>query len=280
MKDFAFQKLVQKKLISPKGCAVITPYHSENVEILKTCYASCRSQGIKLTHIFIADGLPNKDIDQWDIEHLILPKGNTDGGNTPRSIGSIYACNQGYWPIFYLDVDNYYEPWHVVEALKLKAKNPKADVLAMKRQMILKTKDYSFPISEQDSSGKHVDTSCYVFYPSSFRVLPFMGMLPQTFGGIGDQFLLQEIHNQGLSIVSSSYQNITIRPSVIYNAHKYSCAYEHFGITPPTEGMRDLHLLDNELTQAFENLSLKDFQNLTGSKLKKFDPKTVKVTFV
>jgi len=90
--------------------AVITPYCGEPLEVLARCHASVRGQAV---HYMVADGRPSREIDDWDVEHIKLPRAHCDYGVTPRVIGAISAASQGIQAIVFLDADNCIEPTHV-----------------------------------------------------------------------------------------------------------------------------------------------------------------------
>ena len=117
--------------IGPRGAAVITPYFLEPLEVLERCHRSCKNQDgdWPLRHVMVADGHPQAAIDAWDVDHITLPRAHGDNGNSPRCIGAISAINQGYWPILFLDADNWFKPWHLKAVVALHRRHPRADVL-------------------------------------------------------------------------------------------------------------------------------------------------------
>ena len=63
--------------------AVITPITKKISRSLNVATAVC-SQTARVTHIMVADGSSRAVIDQWDGQHLVLPQGHRNCGNTPR----------------------------------------------------------------------------------------------------------------------------------------------------------------------------------------------------
>ena len=221
--------------IGPRGAAVITPYYKESLEVLERCHRSCLNQqgGWPLRHVMVADGHPQAAIEGWDVDHICLPKAHGDNGNTPRCIGAISAINQGYWPILFLDADNWFQPWHLETVVALYKRHPIADVLAMGRECALPDGTPIPGIPEEDLEHRHVDTSCYVFYPSAFRVLPLWGMMPTYLGPVCDRFIREAIANYGLVLAGTHH------PSVVFTAH-YSWAYRAIDRPVPD----DVHDID------------------------------------
>ena len=113
---------------------VITPYKQESLKTLKRCHNSVLSQTIETTHILVADGRGKAVVDQWDAQHLILPRCHNNCGNTPRGLGALMAASQGYEPIFFLDADNWFKPNHVELALAVHQNDPSIDVVSPSAQ--------------------------------------------------------------------------------------------------------------------------------------------------
>ena len=67
-------------------CAVVTPYHTEPLSMLRRAHDSVRSQGVAVTHVLVADGHPREELDSWDAVHLRLPTSHGDNGNTPAPL--------------------------------------------------------------------------------------------------------------------------------------------------------------------------------------------------
>ncbi|WP_115120296.1 glycosyltransferase family A protein [Synechococcus sp. UW105] len=221
--------------MAPRGAAVITPYYEESLAVLERCHRSCQEQegDWPLRHVMVADGHPRPELAGWDVDHITLPKAHADNGNTPRCLGAISAINQGYWPILFLDADNWFRPWHLKTMVSLHHRHPNADVLAMGRQCALPDGTEIPGMADEDYALRHVDTSCYVFYPSGFRVLPLWGMMPPYLGPVCDRFIREAITNHGLVMAGTNV------PSVVFTAH-YSWAYEAVGRPVPD----DVHDID------------------------------------
>lgn len=179
--------------------AVITPYYKEDISILRRCHLSVLDQEVPCRHFMVADGFPNEIVDGWDCEHIILSKSHGDTGNTPRAIGCLSAASQGFEIIFLLDADNWYCPDHVSEGIRLKQDNPSADIGALRRNIVLPD-GTPVPDSPEDENNSHVDTTCYVFFESSFSMLPLWGLIPTFLGPIGDRIIFAGARSRGMNI--------------------------------------------------------------------------------
>jgi hypothetical protein len=215
---------------SQKGAAVITPYYKESIEILERCHFSCIEQegNWMLRHVMVADGHPRKEVEGWDVDHITLPYGHGDNGNTPRCIGAISAINQGYWPILFLDADNWFKPWHLNTVAALKESNPNADVLAMGRECVLPDGTLIPGVPEEDLNHQHIDTSCYVFYPTAFRVLSLWGMMPTYLGPVCDRVIREALKHHNLVVAGTHI------PSVVFTTH-YSWGYQSLNRPIPND---------------------------------------------
>jgi len=183
----------------------------------------------------VADGHPNHRLREWDCDHIVLPESHHDNGNTPRCIGAISAINHGYWPIFFLDADNWLYNNHVSKAITLKQQNPDADVLAMRRDVALPDGTIVPGIPDEDLNQTHIDTSSYVFYPSAFRVLSIWGMMPPYLGPVCDRFIFTAVNFFKLKVVWST------TPTYVFTAN-YSWAYNALKRPAPL----DVHDIDWE----------------------------------
>ena len=226
-------------VVSGRGAAVITPYCSESLAVLQRCHQSCLDQSVPVRHVMVADGEARPEIDGWDCDHLVLPQRHGDNGNTPRCLGAISAINRGYWPVLMLDADNWFEPHHLALALELKRREPKADVLVMGRRVVLPDGSEVPGVPEEDVLRTHADTSCFVFYPRSFRALSLWGMMPPYLGPVCDRFVYTAVQQMGLQLAWCD------QPTVVFTAH-YSWAYRALQREPPA----DVHDVDWDLIKA------------------------------
>ena len=147
--------------------AVVTPYHGEPAEWLRLCHGSVRGQTTACRHIMVADGRPDPLVDSFDADHIVLPDGHANYGDTPRAIGAMSAIGRGFDAIAFLDADNWYKPRHI-ESLIALHRETGAEVCTSGRE--IRRVDGSFltvcPFSDGDL---FVDTSCYLFTRGAFR---------------------------------------------------------------------------------------------------------------
>jgi hypothetical protein len=176
----------------------------------------------------VADGFPNVEVSKWELQHIILPDAHNDVGNTPRSIGSISAMNQGFEAIAYLDADNWFYPNHIDSMVKLQQQSGAAVCTATRT---IHRQDGSALYLDAECDGKQfVDTSCYFFTQQAFRLLPMWAMMPRELSVIGDRVIWELV--KGMSLACAHNRAPTVAYRTQYQGH-YRCA----GETPP-DGMK------------------------------------------
>ena len=226
--------------------AVVTPYCGESARVLSRCHHSVACQTYPARHFFVADGLPDPAVDEFNAEHIILSKSHDDFGNTPRALGALSAINQGFNAVFFLDADNWYLHNHVEEGVKLKFQNSSIDVAASFRRIILPSNVEISP-DQEDLDFCHLDTSCMGFFESAFMLLPFWATMTPELSPIGDRIVYQEMKSRNLKI------EWTKRESVFYSSN-YAHHYQRAGLQVPEDAYRlDLSMLKAFNSQKFLN---------------------------
>ena len=144
----------------------VTPYYKEDPKFLKRCLESVKNQSIACDHILVADGFPQKWIEDAGVRHISLDKSHGDAGNTPRGLGALLAIAEGYDGIGLLDADNWLERNHLEVCLdaanKLEGGIANCDFVIAQRHL-RRIDDESIMLVEE--AVGHVDTSCFFFSP-------------------------------------------------------------------------------------------------------------------
>jgi len=196
--------------------AVITPYYKEDIEVLRQCHQSVINQDVNLTHFFIADGHPNKELNQWDCKHIMLPDSHGDNGNTPRGIGSLLAESEGYDFIAYLDADNWYHPNHLKSLLTLHDETG-GDVMCSFRTFH-RMDGSILPISEEiENSLKHVDTSCLMISKKAFSCLTAWTKMPKALSPACDRIFYKLLKYHRFDMRHTQLRTVAFRSQ--YQAH-------------------------------------------------------------
>lgn len=219
------QAAAEKKL----RVAVITPYYKESLEYLLACRDSVANQdGADITHFFVADGFPQKEVSTWDVQHVILPQPNADYGNTPRGIGSFLAISQGFDFIAYLDADNWYKPGHIKSLISLHLAT-EADVTCSFRSLHTPDGKVLAGLQQFDENRlKHVDTSCYLLHKGAFDLVDVWLKMPKQVAGVGDRIFLMALQRRRLKFAFSKKMTVAYR--TLWEDH-----YRAKGLEPPPE---------------------------------------------
>ncbi len=197
--------------------AVITPYYKENIAVLRQCYESVASLEGKVTHFFIADGFPNKEIDSWNVRHVVLPGAHADNGNTPRGIGSQLADVEGFDFIAYLDADNWFHPGHLDSLLQLH-RDTQADVCCSLRTLHqLNGEEIKGANDPDEDSHRHVDTSCFLLHRNTFKTLSVWLNMPRKLSAICDRVFFAALRQNRFTMAFSERRTVAFRSQ--YNVH-------------------------------------------------------------
>lgn len=198
--------------------AVITPYYRETAAVLQRAHDSvCRQtlaggsagadlvssspekpspeQGapatvtapgnIAVQHVLIADGHPQARVDAWNATHLILPHSHGDNGNTPRHVGCVWARDQGYDAVAFLDADNWYDPEHLAGLLALHH-NTGAPVVSARRRIWSLDGRLLLAEGEPPDGLGHNDTSTLLVTRAAFPLLDLWQSMPKALTPICD----------------------------------------------------------------------------------------------
>jgi len=176
--------------------AVITPYHRESLELLQQCHHSVLVQHEACVHVMVADGEPQQELAAWPVEHIQLPRSHGDIGSTPRLIGAYHAIGLGVEAVTFLDADNWYQPQHVAEMMRIRQQNGAAFVSSSRLLCRLDgTPMGDCPLTNPDH---FVDTNCMLFGREAFHLLDQCVLMPPYAHLIGDRVMLLHVHRAGV----------------------------------------------------------------------------------
>lgn len=171
--------------------AIITAYHQVTPE-LKQCLNSVDEQTYKnIIHIIVGDGcnLPS-DLTK-NVLNLPLPVNIGDIGDTPRSIGVIYAKSLGADAITFLDSDNWIEPNHIDTLVKTLQKNG-SHVVACKRNICHLNGSFMGVCHDSDGIG-FCDTNCVMVTKELFEFASRGWNIPDHLHVIGDRIIWDQL---------------------------------------------------------------------------------------
>ncbi len=207
--------------------AVITPYHTEPLEMLKRAHDSVAKQTYICTHYMVADGHARSEIDSWDVRHIPLPIEHNNNGNTPRAIGSMDAIGDNFEAIAYLDADNWFDPDHIENLMALHEESS-ADVVSSGRVIHAIDGTVLLPNGESGDGERHADTSAFIVFQSGFPVLPIWALMPDELGPNCDRVFYQAALRIGLKHAHSP------KPTMHFTS-RYGVHYRAAGLEVPED---------------------------------------------
>lgn len=205
--------------------AVITPYHEITDELLH-CLKSVKEQDHpNFLHITVGDGcdLP-QHLFHEKLLNIPLPVNIGDYGDSPRSIGVVYAKTMGADAVVFLDSDNWIAANHL-SLLAGTANRHQSDIVACHR--LLCHLDGSVLGLCEDSNGiTFCDTNCVLVRQNLFQILSSAWLIPDELHAIGDRILWDKlIHATDRISISES---ATVFYRTAFEGH-----YRRFNIAPP-----------------------------------------------
>jgi glycosyltransferase involved in cell wall biosynthesis len=219
--------------------AVISPYFNENIDVILECHASVARQTHPCLHVLVADGFPNSAADDWQVDHVKLPRTHGDLGSTPRLIGCYHAIGLGVDAVAFLDADNWYREDHIERLLALH-KETGASFLSSNR-MLCRLDGSVFGPCPNTTADRDIDTNCMMFMRAAFPILAQWCLMPRYAHPIGDQVMLHYVKAAGIKRAHRS------DPSVYYRCGRADVYRRHGEPIPdgikPSAGYRRAHEL-------------------------------------
>jgi len=222
--------------------AVITPYYTETLEVLRQGHDSVLAQDVEadVVHFFVADGFPNPAIERWKCSNIALPAAHRNHGNTPRAVGALLAAAEGYDFISFLDGDNWYYPNHLSSLLRTHEAT-KASVCCSWRTfhrldgtLIRDCRD------DEELAFRHIDTSCYFVHRSAFPLNLVWSQMPNELSPICDRvFYSAALHKLG-DLGFSELATVAFRTD--YHRH-----YKAVNEMPPASGFAKGEKVDSAI---------------------------------
>ncbi len=211
--------------------AVVTPYYREPLEKLLRCHASVVGQTYaNVTHIMVADGYPRPEITDWArCQHIPLPFGHQDSGDTPRIIGCSSAASQQFDAIALLDADNWFEPEHLETLVKVQAESGALIVTSLRRLVRPDTGE-SLGVCTESDGIRFTDTNCYLVTHPAFPLLSAWGLrnkqTAQSIGCLGDRLFWDAVSKS--NVRRAHARRATVNYETAFAAH-----YHALGLSLP-----------------------------------------------
>jgi hypothetical protein len=209
--------------------AVVTPYHSESMEVLKRCHDSVRGQtAADVRHVLVADGNPRELPGSWDVDHHRLPISHGDAGATPRAMGALSAFSLGYDVVMFLDADNWYYSNHA-QVLEEILTESGADAAVATRNIHKPNGEFMYTDNIESNGENMIDTNTWAI---TRKALPYLHSWIVAPGNRlwSDRYFDHAMRASGLRIARSH------APTVAY-ATKWAWHYHHAGLPVPLDSV-------------------------------------------
>jgi glycosyltransferase involved in cell wall biosynthesis len=234
--------------------AIITPYHNPSCPDLKQCIDSVKAQTYgPLMHITIGDGCDlATTISDADVYNIPLPSRINNYGDTPRSIGVVYAFSLGADAVIFLDSDNWFAPNHIESLVECYQKTG-ADVITCRRYLTHLNGDILGVCPESDGEI-FCDTNCLMVTKALAEQASLWWLIPRDMHPIDDRVLWDTLIHSTDNIASTG------KPTVFYRT-AFRFHYEAFNVPAPKnsklgEDIAQLGDAINELQQRAKTRAL------------------------
>lgn len=218
--------------IAPPRVFVVTPYHKESLDKLRRCHESVIQQNVRanITHVMVADGHPRTEIDQWNVEHIRLPREHGDYGNAARAVGALIAQSNGAEFIAFLDADNWYYLDHL-ECMLNAHRHTGAHVMCAWREFYSPT-GQKLPMTElEEESFNHADTSALMLSRPVFDLNRIWSNMPAILSPWGDRIFGAAVRHHNIMRCYTRVRTVAFTTN--YNIH-----YEALGIPAPPDSKK------------------------------------------
>jgi glycosyltransferase involved in cell wall biosynthesis len=194
--------------------AIVTPYYDDPVKWLERCHESVLAQSYPTTHILVADGKPNREVERWHARHIRLPHRHCDFGDTPRTVGAVDAIGSGYDAIGFLDADNWLAEDHVASCLAA-AQEARAGFVSSGRYLC-HLNGRVMGVCDNCNGETFVDTSSMLFLGDGLPLVYEWNKIPWNYHPICDRVMFSKVKSSGVQRAHVA------RPTVYYRVSQPS----------------------------------------------------------
>lgn len=208
--------------------AVITPYHEPDSPYLKDCITSVQAQTYsEVIHVMIGDGctLP-PELVRPNIHNIPLPHRLNNYGDSPRSIGVVYAFSLGVDAVAFLDSDNWYAENHI-ELMVDACRTTQSDVVTSLRH-IAHLNGSILGVCPESDGKMFCDTNCLFVTRKLAEEAGVWWLIPDDMHVIDDRVIWDTL------IHATDRISYTRVPSVFYRS-SFEVHYRMFNIPTPPE---------------------------------------------
>lgn len=193
----------------PLRVAIVTPYFDKPLHMLQEAHASVLAQTYPCRHFLVSDGRPEREIESWDADHIVLSRTHGDYGSTPTFVGTAAAAMQGFDLVTRLDSDNWYRDDHIQTLVDLHARSGAA-FLSTGRMLCRLDGSVMSPCPLTDPE-RFIDANCMAFAREALPLLAYYVSMPDYAHAISDRPLYQHIRASGIACAHSNERTVFYR---------------------------------------------------------------------
>ena len=201
--------------------AVITPYHDLSSPYLQQCLDSVAEQTYKsLVHVTVGDGcdLSGKFVGA-PVHNIALPQHIKNYGDTPRSVGVVYAFGLGVDAVMFLDSDNWYAPNHVETMVKTCLRSG-AEVVTSRRQLC-HLNGSPLGVCPESDGIIFADTNCLLIAKTLAEEAGFWWLIPPDLSPIDDRVLWDTLIHATEKITTVDSATVYYRTAFKFHYHMF-----------------------------------------------------------
>lgn len=208
--------------------AVITPYHDPDSPYLQQCLASVEKQTHTDTiHVTIGDGCRLRQAEQPERLHdICLPRKLNNYGDSPRSIGVVYAFSLGVDAVAFLDSDNWYAENHL-ELMAREFAMSGCDVVTCRRYLT-HLDGTVLGLCPESDGVIFCDTNCLLVTRNLAEEAGLWWLIPDDLHVIDDRVMWD-------TLIHATDRIATAEHASVYYRTAFEFHYQMFGVKPPAE---------------------------------------------
>lgn len=206
--------------------AVITPYHDPDSSYLEACLTSVQQQTYSnLIHVTVGDGCDLKNSLKFsNVHNVVLPHNLNNYGDSPRSIGVVYAFALGVDAVLFLDSDNWFADNHV-ELMVNECEAAQSDVVTCRRY--LTHLDGSvLGICPESDGIIFCDTNCLLVTRKLAEEAGLWWLIPDDMHVIDDRVMWD-------TLIHATDRITTTQTASVYYRTAFEFHYHMFKVVPP-----------------------------------------------
>jgi glycosyltransferase involved in cell wall biosynthesis len=206
--------------------AVVTPFHQpEDPWLIKCMESVCGQTYANCLHVVVGDGVSlDVEVPCENLHQLTLSNNIGDYGDSPRTLGAIYAFSIGADAVAFLDSDNWFSSDHIESLVSLQ-RATKAPVVVSQRNL-LDLEGRLMGVCPASNGMTFCDTNCLFFTRKAAAVATSWWLIPPMLHPIDDRVIWSRVLRNRHPIARTLQASSNYRTA--FRSH-----YEHFNWPVP-----------------------------------------------